>query len=507
MSKEHPVTRRATRHAPAAVILVAALIAATALSVVGVRSPASVSAQPICLIEFALPSGTSARIQPGNSFTFPFSVTIRSQDVQEISVQVTTGPTSGLAVTIQPEFTSLSNLPVGAPQTNQIFGGITVTVPVSFAPGDYNVSGIGAIATCRATDAQGNVSTQTPRTSAEHLVITVPAPLPTPTPLPEPTSTPIPPPAICEPGFSFIGSSNLEASAGDELVIPFEASVIVRRVAQVTLSVETTYQGSMQIAIDPPSSNFTFDPLPADTVLRTFSGNIIIDVPANQPPGTYGINGFQAQATCQGVDTAGSPTTFQASSGSSNISVRLWPLTPTPRPTSTATAVPSPTATATITPTVTVTPSASPTQSPTGTPATTATATAGVTTTATTVATSTATLSPTQTPTVGPTSTPEPTATARSIVRPPLTTATTEVSTVEPQDTASPEDAAATDTPDTVAAPAGDASGSTTLVWQESRTLFAREDSGNDWARPLAGLLAALLIAGGAAGAWYSRNR
>ena len=507
------MTRRANHNAPAAVILAAALIAATALAVVGVRSPSSVFAQPICLIEFSLPSGSSAQIQPGNSFTFPFSVSVRSQDVQEISVQVTFGPTSGLLVAVQPEFTSFSNLPVGAPQTNQIFGGITVSVPGSFAPGNYTVSGIGAIATCRATDAQGNVSTLTPRTSAEHLVITVPAPLPTPTPQPEPTSTPIPPPAICEPGFSFIGSSSLEASAGDEIVIPFEASVVVRRVTQVTLTAVTTYQGAMQVTIDPASSNFTFDPLPADTVLRTFTGNVRISVPANQPPGTYGINGFLAQATCQGVDTAGSPTTFQASSGASNITVRLLPLTPTPQPASTATTIPSPTPEATMTPTVivtppaTATPTAPPTQSPTSIPRATATAGVMTTQTPTTSATGTATLAPTQTATAGPTSTPDPTATPRSIVRPPLTTATATVSSVEQQGTPGQQDAAATNTPTDGTGSANGTAGSTTLVWQESRTLFAEEDTGNDWVWPLAGLLAAMLIAGGAAGVWYSRSR
>lgn len=511
------MTSRADRARGVVVILMAIVLATIAVGIVLSREPHSVAAAPACFVDLALPAGSSAQLAPGESATFSYAVTVTAEEVREINVDVLAGSTSGLVVAIQPASATIPVSQPGVRQNYPVFGGITVTVPQGFAPGTYSVSAIGAYVTCAVITRDGTTPVTT-RSEAREITITVAVPQPTPTPEPAPTSTPVPPPAICEPGFSLLGDVTLETTPGNRLTAQFEASVVVRRISQVTLRVSSSYQGAMNVSLSPSQNSYSFESLPADTVLRTFSGTVTIDVPANQPPGTYTISGLQASATCQGVDAAGAPTTFGADSSPASISVRVWPLTPTQTPTSTATATAtatvtsSPTATATVTPTASPTPSASPTVTATGTPATTPTPTGTITPTPTPTGTITPTATPTSTPTPLPTSTQPPTSTPRSIVRSPVASV---AGSDAPAATATPDGPPATSTietseaapTDTVAPAEPEGNGAMVLDWRESRELFADQSQTTGWLKLLAGVLAALLLAGGSAGAWHARNR
>ena len=480
-----------------------------ALAVLLVASPRDVVAQQLCSVEFSLPAGAYAELAPGESVMFSYSAEVTAYDMREINVEVLTGPSSGLIVSVRPSFTNVTGIQPDVAQIYPVFGGITVTVPESLPAGTYSVSGVGAIATCTTTDQNNNTVTQVSRSPAQHLTIDVLRPLPTPTMLPEPTSTPVPPPAVCMPGFS-LASSSFDAEPGERISVPFEATVAVRRVSEVILTLVSEHQGGIAVSFDPGGQTFGFDPLPAETVFRTFSGTIQLDTPADQQPGTYGVNGLYLQADCQGVDTTGSPTAFQTRSDAQRISVRLTAPTATPEPTSTNTPVPSPTATVTATATATARPSATPT----ATPGNNATATARATATATPTARPTSTADPAATPTrtTTATATVDPTATPRSIVRPsgitPVPTMTipgaSPTATEDGGTTASPVEPADTPRPDE---PGDEQMASTSLSWQESRAMFAAEESETGWGKPLAAILAAILIAAGSAGVWHTRYR
>lgn len=511
------MNRRRILPGSGAVSLSAVALALAALAILNWWSPANVSANPVCSIDLTWPGGTVVQLEPGNSYSFPFAANVTTQSVREVAVQIVPGSAPGLIVSAQPEFSTISGLPAGAVQTSTIPGSLTVTVPEAAAGGSYTVAGIGAFASCSTTDAQGSPITMGGRSVGHELIVRVVRPEPTATPQPEPTPTPTPiptpppPPAVCEPGFSLIGATTLEASAGDSVTVAFEASVVVRRVSQMQLEVDTSYQGVMQVSFNPPSASFSFDPLPADSVLRTFSGSVTIDIPEGVSAGSYSIDGLLARATCQGIDVQGSPTTFRAESPADSLTIRVQAATPTVQPTATSTATPA--ATATTSATVTVSPSATVTTTPTPRPSPTPRGTATATPTATTpadnaTATSTATDG---TPAVDQAATEPPTATPRSIVRPSVTTSPEMASPTPSEPSEGP--AAETDTvvagvsTDSTAEPAPDTSGASRLIWQESRALYAVESSDGSWGKPVAGVFAALLVAAGTAGTYRSRFR
>ncbi len=457
----------------AAFVGIALLIASAALVVMFSVRPVDVSAQMACTVEFSLPGGSRASLQPGESYSFPYSALVSSSGFSDIEVEVATQSIGGLIVAIQPSVTTVGGLDQGIPQAVPVFGRIVVTVPESAAPGTYQVSGVGAIATCSATN-QGVTYSSTVRSNQMTIVIDVPEPEPTPPPPP----TPIPIPPVCEPGISIIGEDTINAAPGERVVVPYEASIVVRRIFDASVQLEAQDQGLIRVSFEPDSSQFAFDPLPSGTILRTFTGNIILEIPQAQPPGTYGINGLVAMASCQGIDTSDDVITITGTSTNASLTIRLAvpptetppsTETPTPEPTSTATLEPSPTSTSLpATPTVTSAPDASPTPEST----------------------------PTGTATAAPSATPAPTSTPRSIVRPPVGTVT-----VSGEVTPTPTEAAGepTVTPDLQGIG---------LQWNESREqieVSPAEES--DWMRPLAGGLAALMIAGGGAGFWYSRGR
>lgn len=479
------------------------LMSGCALLLLGSQQTAS--AAPLCSVEFSLPSGSTAQLLPGESATFSYSAVITAAEVHQIGLQITGGSASGLAVSIQPQSTSFDVGLSRAPQSYPVSGSITVTVPDAAAPGIYTVGGLGAVSTC-VTRTGAGPQTSMGRDFAGEITITVvmpvaPSPTPTPTatpqpastPTPEPTSTPIPPPVLCEPALTLTGDSNLEVAPGSQVSVPFEASVVVRRVSQATLMVSSRYHGPLDVAIDPSQSEFSFDPLSSTTALRTFSGAVSISVPAGQPPGSYTIDGFVASAACQGVDQAGSPASFSARSTAANITLRLAAPAATPTSAATYTAIPSATPT--------VWPSATP--SGTLTVAPTATQTASDSPTSTRTRTATPTRSPAPgTSTALPTSSATPTATQRGIVRSPSAAAgetTGIVSTAAP--TASVSPAA---TPQAVVA--GVSSGSTVLDWTEDREVVASQDEDESYVELIVGAGAVLLIAGGSYGAWRARG-
>lgn len=454
------------------------LVAVALLAIPGVR-PVDVAAQIACDVEFSLPGGNAVRLQPGETHSFSYSVLVSASGVNAVDVEVTTQSIAGLIVAIQPSVTTVDGLQRDIPQAVPVFGRIVVTVPESAAPGTYTIAGVGAVATCYASSQNVDYQT-TVRSNQTSIVVEVPEPEPTPTPSP----TPVPIPPFCEPGISIIGDDVINASPGDRLVVPYEASVVVRRIFDVTVEVMAQDQGSIRVSFEPASGNFTFDPAPSSTTLRTFTGNIIIDIPQAQPPGTYGINGLMATALCYGLDTTDDVTTITGTSTNASLTIRLAvpptatpppTETPTPEPTSTATIEPSPTATATATvPPVAATSTSVPEPSPTATDSPTSTSTA------------TAEASPTAS------STPTP----RSIVRTPVGTVTVEgEASVTPTETAEPP----------VSTPKLDGIG---LLWNENRQAIEAEPvEESDWMRPLAGGLAALMIAGGGAGIWFTRGR
>lgn len=487
----------------------ATVLAVLALATVFWTTPQDTMAQAACDVTFSLPSGTSAELRPGESAVFSYSASVTAAGIDEIDVEVVAGTTSGLAVSIQPAVTSVSDVQRNTVQTYPVFGSITVSVPQGFAPGIYSVSGIGAIATCSIVTPNGS-SSMMARSSAQHLTITVQQPLPTPTPVPEPTSTPIPPPAVCEPGFA-LSTTSISGRPGDRVTVSYEATIAVRRLTQVTLTLVSDYGGPITVTFDPGGQTFGFDPVPNDVVVRSFSGTVVLDVPGSVGGGSQSVGGLFVQASCQGIDASGSPTSFQTRSTASTITVQIASPTATPQPTATST--PSPTATTTATPTITptapptTTPTTTPTITPTTTPATTATATVTTTPTGTPTATVSPTprVPPTRTPTPSPTNTPEPTATPRSIVRPPVLSQTPTATADAPSATAPDTPVSPTDT--STPADGDDQEAFASLRWQESRALFADEEDDTDLTRPIIGLLAALMIAGGAAGAWYSRGK
>jgi hypothetical protein len=482
-------------------------LAVLAMATIFWATPQDTAAQAACDVNFSLPAGSTAELRPGESATFSYAASVTAAGIDEIDIEVVAGTTSGLAVAIQPAFTSVSGVNRNTLQTYPVFGAITVTVPQGFAAGTYSVSGIGAIATCSIVTPNGN-STMMARSSAQHLAITVLPPIPTPTPVPEPTNTPIPPPAICEPGFS-LSTSSVNGRPGEQYTVSYEATVAARRLSQVTLTLVSEYGGPIAVSFEPNGQTFGFDPIPNDVVVRSFSGTVVLDVPGSIAGGTQSVGALYVQASCQGVDASGSPTTFQTTSAASTITVQITAPTATPQPTNT----PAPTATATVTPTTI--PTASPTQTPTSTstPTTTPTTTPTGTVTPTTTPTGTpeATASPTQrvpptrTSTPSPTATPEPTATPRSIVRPPVVSPTS-TPTVDTAPTTGQDTTTAVPTDTAIPADDNDATAAASLSWQESRALFASEEDDTDLTRPIIGLLAALMIAGGSAGAWYSRS-
>lgn len=487
-----------------------AMFTLAALAVLFFLPSSEVAAQQNCIVDFSLPSGTYAMLAPGESATFSYTVEVTAYDMQAIGVEVITGQTSGLGVSVQPAFTNVAGIDPEVSQTYPVFGRITVTVPEAFLPGSYSVSGIAAVANCTGVVHNGDSTNYVNSSSALHLTIDVERPLPSPTPEPEPTRTPIPPPAVCEPGFSLAGRS-FDAEPGERISVPFEASVAVRRVSEVVLTAVSDHEGGIAVAFEPGGQTFGFDPLPSETVFQTFSGTVHLDIPADQQPGTHGVNGLYIQASCQGVDSFGSATSFRSQSEALSITVRLASPTATPEPTSTNTAIPSPTAT--VTATVTATATARPSRTPTPGSTATATATARPTGTSTPTVTpdpsATPSVTPSGTPTVTQTNTAELTATPRSIVREPVLTQTPSASTPDAPVTATAGDdpAAAPVEPSSTPESDNEQMASASLTWQESRALFAEQESESGWGKPLAVILAAALIAAGSAGVWHTRFR
>lgn len=460
---------------------IALLIAALTLFSVSSIRPADVSAQIACSVDFSLPGGSSVALYPGESYSFSYSALVSASGISAITVDISTQSISNLIVAIQPSTTSVDGLQQDIPQAVPVFGRIVVSVPESASPGVYQIAGIGATATCSASS-QGVEYETTARSNQVRITVDVLEPEPTPTP--EPTPIPIPP--VCEPGLSIVGENTVNAFPGDQIIVPYEASIVVRRIFDASIQLEARDQGSISVRFEPDNGHFTFDPLPSGTTLRTFTGNVILDIPAAQPPGTYGINGLVALATCQGVDIADDVTTISGTSSNASLSIRLTvPPTATPEPTDTPT--PEPTSTATTEPAIDPTSTATATAPPAP-----STATSVPDASPTPLATSTST----STATAEPSATASPTSTPRSIVRPPVGTIAIG-GEVTPTPTERGDEP--TSTPDLQGVG---------LLWDENReTIEVEPTEESNWARPLAGSVAFLMIAAGSAGLWYTRLR
>jgi hypothetical protein len=477
----HVTTRRSPTLLPLSFVIVVVVVSVAALILM--RDISSVAAAPVCAVELSLPAGSAAQLAPGASATFSYTVTVTAEEVREISVDVIAGSTSGLILSIQPASATISVTQPDIRQSYPLFGSITVTVPQDFGPGTYTITGLSSYVGCAVVTSDGTTMVRTRSAMREMSVsvsVSVIVPRPTATPVPLPTNTPVPAPVTCEAGFALLDDATLEALPGNRLTVPFEASVIVRRVSQVSLRVVSTYQGAMRVSVEPSQRTYSFELLSTDAVLRTFTGTITIDVPTSQPAGSYLIADLYARASCQSVDAVGSPTSFGSDSATESIVVRLWPPTPgptrTPAPTPTRTPTPSPTATMTVTPTPSPVPSQTPTVTPTRTPS--------------------------------PTNTQAPSPTPRSIVRLPLTSVT---ETGEPAAmtavVATPSSTEVEAESTGVVIPDEDGSAAMVFEWQANGAFIAEEPQTSGWLKPLAGFLSALLLGAGIAGAWGARGR
>ncbi|RIK34961.1 MAG: hypothetical protein DCC58_21015, partial [Chloroflexi bacterium] len=148
----------------------------------------------------------------------------------------------------------------------------------------------------------------------------------------------------CAPSLALATSGPVYADPGDVFGVPLSVTVVGAEVLQISVVYALGSTGGLSVAFNPGGHELAVAPPNSLPTTHSFSGVMIVSVPADSPTASYTITSILARATCQTVSSA----IIGGSSPAQTLTVRVE--APTATATATATNTPSPTATLTPTP-------------------------------------------------------------------------------------------------------------------------------------------------------------